>query len=43
MSASRELLAKTKASQATSESINHSFESLGTAAKKLEQDGNKPY
>ena len=39
MSASRELLAKTKASQATSESINHSFESLGTAAKKLEQDG----
>lgn len=38
-SASRELLAKTKASQATSESINHSFESLGTAAKKLEQDG----
>ena len=39
MSVSRELLAKTKASQATSESINHSFESLGTAAKKLEQDG----
>lgn len=39
MSASRELLAKTKASQATSESINHSFESLGTAAKKLDQDG----
>lgn len=39
MSASRELLAKTKASQTTSESINHSFESLGTAAKKLEQDG----
>lgn len=39
MSASRELLAKTKASQVTSESINHSFESLGTAAKKLEQDG----
>ena len=39
MSASRELLAKTKASQITSESINHSFESLGTAAKKLEQDG----
>lgn len=39
MSASRELLAKTKASQATSQSINHSFESLGTAAKKLEQDG----
>ena len=39
MSASRELLAKTKASLATSESINHSFESLGTAAKKLEQDG----
>lgn len=39
MSASRELLAKTKASQATSESINHSFESLGIAAKKLEQDG----
>ena len=39
MSASRELLAKTKASQTTSESINNSFESLGTAAKKLEQDG----
>ena len=39
MSASRELLAKTKASQTTSESINNSFDRLGTAAKKLEQDG----
>ena len=39
MSASRELLAKTKASQTTSESINNSFDRLGTAAKKLERDG----